>query len=586
LSPYNISGGISLANAPVVAIALRLLRWLIEPVHHSEVESLLRSPFFELEAFAAQSQNGSLPESYNAAKLVHRFGMTRLREVVGTTTAKNATLAEQILRLKSALELAGWPNASKLTSESFQAYRGFLDLLNELAAASSIVRNLTFAEGLAAVQGAARRALFAPMRPDAPLQVLGYLETAHLRFTHLWVVGLSDLNWPGPARPSVYIPLRLLRGAGVPRVDTDSELAFARRLTEHWCRAAPVVIFSNPNTVDDSVCRTSRLAGASSPTRYAAAPYPHSHPFLVRASHAALEIQDESAAGPLVVANLRHRGSQIIRDQSACPFRAFARYRLHAMQRTLPHSFFDLADRGVATHLALHGAHERIRQFGDVDELQLSTKVADAVASALSVYDHFPVSFLASEHKRLTALVLEWLYFERERLQGALIASERPTSLTLGAFEFQLQIDRIDELESGGMLVIDYKTGASNPLAVLGERPEEPQLAMYALSVANVQAIAFARVKHDDCRIVGWSNPSRAGHAATERYLRPPPPQGQTWAAVLDAWRTTLTHLSNEFMGGVADVSPRSAATCRQCDLHAVCRIRETGPAGADVLDN
>ena len=170
----------------------------------------------------------------------------------------------------------------------------------------------------------------------------------------------------------------------------------------------------------------------------------------------------------------------------------------------------------------------------------------------------FPVSFLASEHKRLTALVMEWLYFERDRLPSRLIASERPTALTLGVLEFQLQIDRIDELDGGGVLVIDYKTGASNPLAVLGERPEEPQLAMYALSVPNVQAIAFARVKHDECRIVGWSNPSRPGHSATERSLRPPTPPGQTWEAVLDAWRTNLTHLSGEFAGGVADVSPET----------------------------
>src|SRR4030095_12936075 len=103
-------------------------------------------------------------------------------------------------------------------------------------------------------------------------------------------------------------------------------------------------------------------------------------------SEAVLEIQDESSAEPLVVATLRHRGSQIMRDQSACPFRAFARYRLHATQHTLPHSFFDLTDRGVATHLSLREAHERISHAGDIDEFQLATNVAEAVASALSAY--------------------------------------------------------------------------------------------------------------------------------------------------------------------------------------------------------
>jgi ATP-dependent helicase/nuclease subunit B len=105
---------------------------------------------------------------------------------------------------------------------------------------------------------------------------------------------------------------------------------------------------------------------------------------------------------------------------------------------------------------------------------------------------------------------------------------------------------------------------------------------MYALGCPNVQAIAFARVKHDECRIVGWSNPSRATHAETARYLRSPPPPDETWEAVFDSWRMNLTYLSNEFVAGVAEVSPRNAAACRQCDLHALCRIREMGQPDAD----
>jgi probable DNA repair protein len=587
LCPYNISGGIPLAALPVVSIALQLLHWLIEPLHHSRIEQLLQSPFLSLASIARQSQSSDLPESYDASQLASRFVVPPLRDIVSRARMRrNAATAETLAQMKVILAIAGWPNVGSLTSETFQAYRAFMDLLDELASASSVVRAYTFAETLAIVRDAARRCLFAPVRPNAPLQVLGYLETANLEFTHLWVVGLSDLTWPGPARANVYIPLRLLRGAGVPRVDAESELAFARRLTDHWRRAGQHVVFSSPRVMDEAACRMSRLVDVA-PPRPAAA-FSHFHPFLIHNQSVVLEIRDEPPVGRIAAEKLRHHGSQILRDQSACPFRAFARYRLHVTPQVLPHSFFDPIERGVATHRALHETYDRIapRNCRDpLDESQIETIARAAVGSALSDSARFPKPFLAAERKRLVALVLEWLRFEQSRLTSRFIAGERATNLSLGPSTFQLQIDRIDELDGGGALVIDYKTGTADPSAVFGERPEEPQLAMYAISIPNVQAIAFARVKHDDCRIVGWSNPSRTTHGETARHLRPSPRPDLTWDDLLDSWRIGLTHLSDEFTAGVADVSPRNAGACRQCDLHALCRIREFAQPSADDFD-
>jgi len=589
LSPYNISGGIPLAASPVVSIALQLLRWLIEPVHHSEVESLLQSPFFSLESFTALSQRGDMPESYNTADLVRRHNVPPLREIVRRLKMHiTAPIAETVERMQEILALAGWPNTGNLTSESFQAHRAFLDLLSELASAGAVARSRTFADTLAIVRDTARRTLFAPARPNAPLQVLGYLETANLEFTHLWVVGLSDRTWPGPARPNVYIPLRFLRSAGVPGVDAESELAFARRLTDHWRRAGQHVVFSSPLVIDEAACRMSRLIDVAS-LRRIASPYPYSHPFLIRNPSIAFEIRDETRVEPITGESLRHHGSQILRDQSACPFRAFARYRLHVKQRSRPHSFFDAIERGVVTHLVLHETYERVgpQSRGDgPDRSQIEAIVTAAAASALSAYERLPQLFLGAERKRLAALVLEWLRFEHSRLSSRFIASERAMDLSLGPLAFELQIDRVDELDDGGALVIDYKTGATDPSVVFGKRPEEPQLAMYALTIPNVQAIAFARVKRDDCRLVGWSNPSRATHGETARHLRSPPLPEQSWGDVLDSWRIGLTLLSNEFAAGIADVSPRNASACRQCDLHALCRIREIEKPNADDLNS
>jgi hypothetical protein len=50
-------------------------------------------------------------------------------------------------------------------------------------------------------------------------------------------------------------------------------------------------------------------------------------------------------------------------------------------------------------------------------------------------------------------------------------------------------------------------------------------------------------------------------------------------------WRAAVERLAGEFASGHAAVDPKSRLkTCRECDLHALCRIyeRDARPAGED----
>jgi hypothetical protein len=122
----------------------------------------------------------------------------------------------------------------KLTSEVSRPIADFY-LLDELARRAASYA-LTFAEGLATPTKRRAPRSFRPNEAQCATQVLGYLETVHLRL-RTWVVGLSDsdLAW---TRPSERIRAATPAARRMPRVDSDSELAFARRLTNHWCRAA------------------------------------------------------------------------------------------------------------------------------------------------------------------------------------------------------------------------------------------------------------------------------------------------------------------------------------------------------------
>jgi len=585
-SPYNVSGGIALTGFPVIAAALDLLQWLHEPQHYTQVDRLLRSPFVSLGADPSKSYDSLLPDTYDAARFSEFTTAAPLHEIVTRTNKLGfMRLDVAVVEVKHLLETAGWPNAGDLSNESFQAFRAFIALLDELSAAALLVAPRGFATIVAQIRDAAQRRLFAPQHPAASLHVLGYLETVGLEFTHLWVTGLDNLNWPAPPNPNPFIPLRLLRTARVVRSDPEGEFVFANTLMQHWRCAAASVVFSHARIHNDRPSRASSLLGvvAVAEEQWSAPDLVRSsHPYLRRSRGEYLAPRAEPSVGPAILDRLRHRGSAVLRDQSACPFRAFARYRLHLLQRTPPHLFPDAIERGVATHAALRETFDRLGSNPDLaqlDETTLAAVVDASIAIALAEQRRFPATYRASERIRLRGLLLEWLRIERARPPFRIVANERETVLSLAGIDFELRIDRVDALEpDGALLVIDYKTGTTRPTVVIADRPDEPQLAMYALSLPNVDAIAFAQVRTGHCRLTGWSQAARAITPHEQDVRLSPPPQEfkGDWNLLMDAWRDRLTRLADEFRSGVADVTPRDALACRQCNLHALCRVRET----------
>ena len=74
----------------------------------------------------------------------------------------------------------------------------------------------------------------------------------------------------------------------------------------------------------------------------------------------------------------------------------------------------------------------------------------------------------------------------------------------IGGQLIRLVIDRIDRLPDGETLIIDYKTGSVKPQKWFGERPEEPQLPLYAVSAGETPAaVVYAVIRSDGCQYLG-----------------------------------------------------------------------------------
>src|SRR5262249_56909738 len=102
---------------------------------------------------------------------------------------------------------------------------------------------------------------------------------------------------------------------------------------------------------------------------------------------------------------------------------------------------------------------------------------------------------------------------------------------------------RIDELEDGRRLVIDYKSGTAKSFRPLDERPRQAQLLAYALLAGeSVAGVAAIHLKAGD---IAWRG------AASDPSLLPalPPARAPTlvWPQLLAQWRRAVDPLGHQF---------------------------------------
>jgi RecB family exonuclease len=139
------------------------------------------------------------------------------------------------------------------------------------------------------------------------------------------------------------------------------------------------------------------------------------------------------------------------------------------------------------------------------------------------------------------------------------------------------RIDRIDELADGGRLLLDYKTGRVKLQSWLEERPDDPQLPLYAVAERkDLAAVSYACLKPGETGFMGLAlrggMPEGIGVYAEKRVK---PPAAEDWDGLLAYWEKNLNALAEGHARGDARVDPKRAQTCEYCHLSTLCRIHE-----------
>lgn len=598
--PFEFSIGRMLADTPMIATALNLLRWSGEALSLQQISQLLLSPYLaaadiedgaraEIDAFELRRMKMLRPEvsledfitvlekSKRRSKLVNL--LTRLR-AMKAAAARQLSANERRLHsewaesMRSILSAAGWGRPSENSIE-FQTRNKWESTLDELSTLDFESKRVEFATALKALQQIAQRTMFAPESREAPVQVMGPLESAGSTFDAIWFLRSGDLNWPATRTSSPLLPWPLQHELGMPGTNAARDSDAAQRMTTSIAERAKAVVFSYAVESPEGRQRSSSVLSELSLEPVAIeeiAPADNNRTSIV------LETVKDMAHLQPIPDKTVHGGAEILRLQAACGFRAFAERRLWSTEIRGKETGLDAAERGTLVHLVLEKFWNQVKTQRELKAMPLHAResVLDrCISSALEKTAKlsrtpWDAAYLDMQRERLRNLLGPWLELELKRPPFEVKLSEKELKdVRVGPLRLSVRVDRID-IGQEGEIIIDYKTGPATPGDWLSERPDQPQLPLYAVlsEAAQLEGVAFGNIRAGkDIGLQGFALDETTG-------IRMPRQRPASLAAQVDEWRRVLTSLAEDFYNGDARVNPKEfPSTCSYCAQRLLCRI-------------
>lgn len=607
---FEFSLGAPLSQTPIAHGAHLLLRWLTGPLAEHEIDWLvstgqttiapaetsalqavmrnlrrrgLEQPDWNLNAFLSHSAGagpalGSWVERMTAAQL-------SLAEFVRRGAAPPLDWAELVPRL---LQTAAWPGTSRsggLSSAEFQVASRWQQAIEIAGSLGFDNRRIAWQQFLAALTRILDETLFAPESEDAPILIAGPTESAGLTADAVWFLGADEEAWPASGTTHPLLPIEVQRQAGMPHASPQLDCELARSITARLLASAPEVHFSYARQKEDVEARPARLIA-----QLAGAPQPLPAELEASPAPPAIAVPFEDASRIPFAPGKVEGGSAVLTAQTQCPFKAFATARLAAQGWQAAEPGLNAAQRGQLLHAVLHaiwgGPPDGIRTLGELQGLpDRSAFVASHVRRVLreeirpALRARLPRRYLELEETRLIRLVTEWLDFEASRIPFEVLETEAERTIPVAGLTFDVRLDRIDRLNNGSLLVIDYKTGNVHPKSWDMPRPDDVQLPLYAGFAlepgSDLGGLAFAKVRPGEDEFAGRIGNARAtliaSLGATSHLVK-----NALSPVQLMVWREYIEGLARSFLDGCAEVDPRDyPKTCERCGLQSLCRVQE-----------
>jgi len=505
----NVSFGSRFSEYPAVAIALLVLRWLVSDLGTREVGLLLLTPLLGRQHTAGRSRLELLlrqlpdrawsPErllgalrgrndTADSADWLERIAeLARVRHTVPAqgTPSSWAGLIDDVLRKLN------WPGDAAQDSFDFQVVNRWRDLLNELARLELVCPSLDVGSAIARLNGMAGETVFQPETNGGIVQVLGPLEAAGIEFDRLWISGLSASNWPPPGRPLALVSRKLQRNHGMPDAEPGDTLDYARRVLTRLAHSAAQIVFSFAETDGDTEQTMSDLVAAIGDYGPVGTTDPGWHSAALCEGESELQTVDDPV--PAVSCDeIVAGGASTIQRQITEPFSAFVSGRLSVRPMQPIASGLAANIRGSLIHEALHALYAELPSRAAISgwtEADIQARIDAAVRLTFRRHrrhaDAVLNELLNLEQQRTARLLANVVALDRTRDFLELANVEARIDTGLCGVRLRLRYDRVDRLDDGSVVILDYKTGARRTFLAGDGQPRDMQLVVYACVVGE-----------------------------------------------------------------------------------------------------
>lgn len=530
--------------------------------HHISLKSLLESSEIEL-----------LPAFHTVIKAVDSW----------TTSSRPAS--QWVKAIHSLLQATGIvqtgledePVRSNIEIRQMNAFR---DALISLASADAIRANMTWSQFLSILHAACSDTLLAVAAKYPNIHLMPLAQISGLTFDHVFVLGMDEQSLPPAARPLPLLPIPLQKRYNIPMSHGALQFESSVWLWQQLLQTSPHIEISYAEQKGEQEVQPSPFVKALSIMP----------PVDTTESEQTVEFETyiDAVDLPLNANEKIHGGTAIIKNQSACPFRAFITHRLSVAALGDTEPGIEATTKGSLIHMALEFIWDQLKSQSALlalNEENLNELIRAAVEHAWQK-NRSSHSFAVQkfEKKRMAKLLTEWLELESRRPPFRVISTEQTYLLKLPeqspqTLPLHISADRIDQDGDGRRILIDYKTGAKqSPSKWLGERMEQPQLPLYALAAELTEhdAVSYATVRTGhEMGFEGLAGEDTGinGIAICDGKRGRP----DNWQQLMDEWKNTLNMLAGEFVKGRSEVAPRNSSACLHCGLESLCRIEETG---------
>lgn len=609
--PFNISAGQPLTHFHMINTAFMVLNFCYNALSIDDIAQLLQSPYLcqnEAEANMGAQMDILLREENRLQITISDLFSVIIK--LQTIYPKNSWLsrwrallqihhdtpkskqspsqwAQHFIQLLKAMH---WPSGHTQISEEFQLLERFKKLCQEFSQLDFIFPAIVAKQALHIFIALAKQTIFQSKSHFEPIQIMGVLEASGILFDAVWVTGLHDIAWPAASKPHPLIPYDIQQRYQMPHATAKRELQFCEHMIKRLENSAKQVIFSSPAKAGDQLLFPSRLI-QSIPTIDSTDIILSTENNVLGTifdsrTHESFEDQTGSAVSDFSVIR---GGSRILKLQAKCPFLAYATTRLNAKPCNTPMIGIPPAMKGILIHHILFeiwGELIEQKKLLALDDDALQTLIDHQIEKTFSteLKAHYLVQyahFLSVEKKRLSHLLKAWFEFEKTRPPFRVIERETACHISIDSLPLQLRLDRVDELDDGTRLLIDYKTRENSVHEWLQERLTDPQLPLYAAfqatTEANYTSIGFAEIRSAQMTLTGLTHED---HAYAEKQFSKLKPIHKTknelgvfsWDTLMQTWKESLTQLTKEFCAGIAISNPIEKTLCEQCDVKSLCR--------------